>query len=51
MYTVVGLNEEDILKAERFVDALKLFHEHCIESIAREEKPRNTEMTCYIEAQ
>ena len=51
MYTVVGLNEKDITKAERFLDALKLFHEHCIEPISRGEKTGNTETTCYIEAQ
>ncbi len=50
MYTVVGLNEQDVLKADRFVDAMKLFHEHCIEPIARGQKPQNAETTCYIEA-
>ncbi len=51
MYAIVGLNEKDLSKADRFVDALKLFHEHCIEPVARGQKPLNAETTCYIEAQ
>jgi hypothetical protein len=50
MYTVVGLNEKDVSKAESFVDAMELFHEHCIEPIARGQKTGNPETTCFIEA-
>jgi hypothetical protein len=50
MYTVVGLNEKDVSKADRFVDAIKLFHEHCIEPIAKGQNPQNADTTCYIEA-
>jgi hypothetical protein len=50
MFTVVGLNEKDISNASSFTEALQIFHERCIEPIAKGQKPQNAETTCYIEA-
>jgi hypothetical protein len=50
MFTVVGLNEKDVTNAPSFGEALKIFHERCIEPIAKGQKPMNAEATCYIEA-
>jgi hypothetical protein len=33
MYNVVGLNEKDTVSAESFSEALKIFHERCIEPL------------------
>ena len=49
MFTVVGLSEKDVTIASCFTEALKIFHERCIEPIARGQKPQNADMTCYIE--
>jgi hypothetical protein len=50
MYNVIGLNEKDLLHADSFTEALKIFHEHCIEPIAKGQKPCSAETTCCIEA-
>jgi hypothetical protein len=50
MYNVVGLNEKDMASAESFSEALKIFHERCIEPIARGQKLQNAENSGYIEA-
>jgi hypothetical protein len=50
MYKVVGMDEKDVWMAERFVDALKLFYEHCIQSLNNGQKPSHPDSTCYIEA-
>jgi hypothetical protein len=50
MYQVVGLNEKDVMMAESFTEALKIFYEHCIEPIAKGEKPKESDNICYIEA-
>ena len=50
MYNVIGLEETDVMRAESFTEALKIFHERCIEPISRGQKPRNAETTCFIEA-
>ena len=51
MYKIIGMNETDVMHAENFAGALKLFHEHCIEPIARGQKSPNSDKSCYIEAQ
>ena len=50
MYNVIGLKETDVRRAESFTDAIKIFHEHCIEPIAKGQRPGNEETTCFIEA-
>jgi hypothetical protein len=50
MYNVIGLEETDVMRAESFTEALKIFYEHCIEPISRGQKPRNAGTMCYIEA-
>jgi hypothetical protein len=50
MYNVIGRDETDVMRAESFTEALKIFYDHCIEPISTGQKPRNAEMTCYIEA-
>ena len=49
MYNVIGLKETDVTLAESFTEALKVFHEHCIEPIASGQKPGNAETRCCIE--
>lgn len=51
MYKVIGLRETDVMRAESFTEALKMFNELCLEPIARGQKPPNAETTCYIEAE
>ena len=43
MYKIIGMNETDVMHAENFAEALKLFHEHCIEPIARGQKSPNSD--------
>jgi hypothetical protein len=50
MYKVIGLKETDVMHAESFTEAIKIFYEICIEPIARGQKPINAETACYIEA-
>lgn len=52
MYKVVGLNEKDVMSAENFTEALRIFYERCIEPIAQGKTPQtqSSETTCYIEA-
>lgn len=50
MFRVVALNEKEVTSTESFTQALRFLYNHCIEPIARGEKPNNSETTCYIEA-
>jgi len=42
--------ETDVMRAESFTEALKIFQERCIQPIAQGQKPGHAETTCYIEA-
>ncbi len=50
MYKVV-VSDEEATYSETFTEALRDFHERCIEPIDQGKKPQNPEATCYIEAE
>ncbi len=50
MFRVVGLNENDNIKAERFTEALKILYGLFPDSFAQGIVPKASEKACYIEA-
>lgn len=49
-FNVVGLREKEVRSAESFIEALRIFHECCIEPVSQGKKLQDLETACYIEA-